>query len=107
MQHITAEELKRWLDDSARARTVLLDVREPWERDICSLAESVHIPMNAVPMRAGDLDPEADTVVVCHFGGRSLQVAMHLERRGFAHVYNLSGGVDAWARRIDSSMATY
>ncbi len=107
MQQVTPEELKAWLDDASRARPVLLDVREPWEREICSLPGSLHVPMNAVPARAEELEPGADTVVICHHGGRSFQVAMFLERRGFARVCNLHGGVDAWARAIDPSMPTY
>ncbi len=107
MQQITAEELKAWLDDPARERPILLDVREPWECEICALAGSVHMPMNTVPTRADELDAAAHTVVICHLGGRSAQVARFLESRGFARVYNLTGGVDAWARRADPSMATY
>jgi rhodanese-related sulfurtransferase len=107
MEPITAEELKRWLDDPARPRPTLLDVREAWEYAICSLPASLHIPMNTVPARADELDASTETVVICHHGGRSAQVAAFLERRGFAHVHNLAGGVDAWARRVDHSMATY
>ena len=44
---------------------------------------------------------------ICHHGGRSAHVAMWLARQGFDDVYNLSGGVDAWARQVDPSMATY
>jgi rhodanese-related sulfurtransferase len=107
MQQITPAELKAWLDDARRGRPVLLDVREPWEREICSLPESLHVPMNTVPGRAGELDQGTDTVVICHHGSRSSQVALFLERRGFARVYNLQGGVDAWARAIDPSLPIY
>jgi rhodanese-related sulfurtransferase len=107
MQQLTPAELKAWLDDASRGRPVLLDVREPWERGICSLPESLHVPMNTVPERAGELDPGTHTIVICHHGSRSHQVAVFLERRGFARVYNLQGGVDAWARAIDPSMSTY
>jgi len=107
MQQITPEALKAWLDDASHGRPVLLDVREPWEREICGLPESLHVPMNTVPVRAGELDQGADTVVICHHGSRSFQVALFLERGGFARVYNLQGGVDAWARAIDPSMPIY
>jgi rhodanese-related sulfurtransferase len=107
MQQITPHELKAWLDDAGRDRPVLLDVREPWEREICRLPESLHVPMNAVPARAGEFDPGADTVVICHHGARSFHVGLFLERRGFGRVYNLQGGVDAWARAIDPSMPIY
>jgi rhodanese-related sulfurtransferase len=107
MQQLTPHDLKAWLDDPARKRPVLLDVREPWEREICSLADSLHVPMNTVPARAGELDPSADTVVICHHGSRSFHVALYLERGGFARVYNLQGGIDGWARAIDPALRTY
>lgn len=107
MQQITPQELQRWLDEPGRARPILLDVREPWEREICSLPESLHVPMNTVPARTGELDPDADLVVICHHGSRSSQVGLYLEQRGFARVYNLNGGVDAWARTVDPSMPIY
>jgi rhodanese-related sulfurtransferase len=107
MERITSQQLKAWLDDASRARPVLVDVREPWEHAICVLPGAVQMPMNTIPGRAGELDPGADTVVICHHGARSFQVGIFLERRGFGRVYNLLGGVDAWAREIDPSMAVY
>jgi rhodanese-related sulfurtransferase len=107
MEQITPTELKSWLDDPKRPRPLLLDVREPWEVAICALPGSRHVPMNAIPARAAELDPAADTVVICHHGARSFQVGLFLERKGFARVYNLFGGVDAWARSVDPAMATY
>ena len=107
MEQITPQQLKAWLDDASRPRPVLVDVREPWEIEVCRLPESVHVPMNAIPARFGELDAEADTVLICHHGARSFQVGRYLEQRGFARVYNLHGGVDAWARAVDPTMATY
>lgn len=107
MQNITAANLKAWLDDASRKQPVLLDVREPWETDICKIEGSTLVPMNTIPARAAELDRDAETVVICHHGGRSLQVAMFLERQGFARVHNLAGGVAGWAAGVDPSMATY
>jgi len=107
MDQITARELKAWLDDGDRPRPVLVDVREPWEHAICGMPGALEVPMNSVPGRTEALDPAAETVVICHHGARSFQVGMFLERRGFARVYNLLGGVDAWAREVDPSMAVY
>jgi rhodanese-related sulfurtransferase len=107
MKGLSVSDLSDWLADDQRARPVLLDVREPWEQQICRIEGSEPMPMRTVPARAGELDPERPVVCVCHHGGRSMQVAMFLERQGFKDVYNLTGGVDAWARQVDRTMATY
>lgn len=107
MNNLNPAELAAWLADDGRGKPVLLDVREPWEYDTCRIEPSRLVPMRELPARAGELDPQADTVVICHHGGRSLQAAMFLERRGFARVYNLAGGVAAWARSVDPAMPQY
>jgi rhodanese-related sulfurtransferase len=107
MDQITAQQLKTWLDDPSRRRPVLLDVREPWEVAVCHIPGSIHVPMNAIPARAGELDTRAETVLICHHGARSYQVGLYLEQRGFTRLHNLFGGVDGWARSVDPAMATY
>lgn len=107
MQQLTAAQLKVWLDDAGRERPVLLDVREPWEVQICRLPDSVHMPMREVPARAGELDPQAPVVAICHHGARSMQVGLFLEKNGHKNVHNLVGGVDAWSRTVDPSMPVY
>jgi rhodanese-related sulfurtransferase len=107
MTHITPEGLSAWLGDPRRARPVLLDVREPWEFQTCRIGDALHIPMREIPRRLGELNVEADTVVICHHGVRSLQVAHFLEQQRFARVYNLTGGVNAWARSVDPAMPVY
>lgn len=86
---------------------LLLDVREPWELELCRIEGAQPMPMGAVPARVAELDPAREVVVICHHGGRSMQVAMFLERQGFEQVINLAGGVDAWALQVDPSMARY
>lgn len=86
---------------------VLLDVREPWEFQICHINGSTLIPMGQIPTRLDELDPSQEIVVICHHGIRSRQVAMFLMSRGFGNLINLSGGVEAWAREVDPQMATY
>jgi rhodanese-related sulfurtransferase len=88
-------------------RLQLLDVRELWEFNTARIDGSVLIPMGEISARLGELDGEADIVVICHHGGRSMQVSAFLERQGFSKVHNLTGGVDAWARAIDPAMPTY
>ena len=65
------------------------------------------MPMREVPQRFADLDPGQPVVCFCHHGARSAHVAMFLARQGYGDVYNLTGGIDAWARQIDPAMATY
>ena len=107
MTQITPPLLQQWLVDSARKAPLLLDVREPWEFQTCHIKGSTALPMNTVAARAQELDPEAETVVICHHGARSYQVAMFLERSGFSKLYNLQGGVNAWADQVDPAMPRY
>jgi rhodanese-related sulfurtransferase len=107
MQSLRAPGLAEWLADPARPAPQLLDVREPWELGICGLPDAIPIPMGQIPARADELDPDRPVVCICHHGIRSLQVAIYLERRGFGQVWNLSGGIDAWAREVDPSCPTY
>jgi rhodanese-related sulfurtransferase len=107
MKQITAAELSAWLADAGRAKPLLLDVREPWEYQKARIEGSQLVPMNEIPARVAELDPDQEVVTICHHGGRSMQVAMFLEKSGFAKVHNLGGGVDAWSRTVDPSVPVY
>jgi len=86
---------------------VVLDVREPYEIFLASFPGATHIPMGDIPSRLSELDPDRETVVVCHHGIRSAQVAIYLARMGFEHVLNLSGGIDAWSETADPATPRY
>ena len=107
MRQITSAELSAWLADQARAKPILLDVREPWELKAARIEGSTHVPMEQVPGRLAELERDRDVVVICHHGGRSMQVGMFLEKQGFSRVHNLVGGVDAWARTVDPAVPLY
>ena len=107
MENLTALELSAWLDDTAHEDPVLLDVREPWEFETCRIEGSRLIPMNTIPDNLSELAPEQPVVCICHHGVRSMNVAVFLEQQGFTGVYNLTGGVHAWAQEVDNSMPTY
>jgi rhodanese-related sulfurtransferase len=107
MTQITPQQLNEWLADAGRPKTVLVDVREPLEFQICRSAGSLHIQMNTITASSGELAPDADTVLICHHGSRSFQAGMFLERAGFSRVFNLDGGVDAWAKRVEPDMPAY
>ncbi|TCJ12935.1 sulfurtransferase [Parasulfuritortus cantonensis] len=107
MRHLRPAELKAWLDDPARERPFLLDVRESWEFDVCRIEGAELVPMRTIPARLAELNPGRETVVICHHGVRSFHAARYLEHNGFTNVINLTGGVDAWAKEADPTMPTY
>jgi rhodanese-related sulfurtransferase len=106
MKQITAPDLHAYLE-TADPKPILLDVREPREFEYCHIAGSLHMPMNDVPARIGELTPEREIVCICHHGMRSASVAGFLERQGFRNVVNLTGGVDAWAVQVEPDMPRY
>jgi|SRR5579872_3211960 len=86
----------------------LLDVRQPWEFDAAKIEGSVLIPMSELPTRAEqELDPEEHIVVVCHHGVRSASVTNWLREQGFEKSQSMRGGIDAWARVIDTTVPIY
>lgn len=104
MRQISAKELQQRLQE---APVTILDVREPWEYQKSHIEGSVHIPMGQIPQRHNELSPDQEIVVMCHHGMRSLQVSQYLEKTGFTNIANLAGGIDAWARDVDSNIPTY
>lgn len=89
-----------------RQGAVLIDVREPDEVALCSVAGSVHIPMREIPARLGEL-PDAHLLILCHHGGRSGRVTQFLRANGRENATNVAGGIEAWACKIDPSLARY
>jgi adenylyltransferase/sulfurtransferase len=85
----------------------LVDVREPFEWEICHIAGSVLIPLGDLPARLAELDRNAPVVAVCHTGRRSLDAARFLRSRGFGAARSLAGGVALWAEEVDDTMARY
>jgi rhodanese-related sulfurtransferase len=106
MRDISPSELRSRLE-TAENKPLLLDVREPQEYAHCHIEGSIHIPMNDIPARLGEFDPQQEIVVICHHGMRSRMVAEYLERQGFRNMVNLRGGVDAWAREVAHDMPRY
>ncbi len=102
---ILPEELAQRLKRGAPP--MILDVREPEEIALASFPGATHIPMGEVLSRAAELDPDRETVVVCHHGIRSAQVAMYLARLGFERISNLSGGIDLWSATVDPAVPRY
>ena len=86
---------------------VVLDVRNPYEIDICRLQGSVVIPLPELMNRVDELDPEQEMVVHCRSGVRSATAIRQLQGRGFSKMRNLKGGILAWAEEVDPSIPTY
>lgn len=107
MKQMSPQELAEWLAQDGSDKPLLLDVREDWEYRHCRIEDSVHLPMHAVPDSLSELPEDAAIVVICHHGARSFQVAHYLEQNGYKKIYNLKGGLDAWAATVDPSMPTY
>ena len=105
MQTILPEELKKRLD--AGDKPILLDVREPWEFSICKIEGSVNISMSEPEKLINELNANDEIIAICHHGMRSFQVCNYLENNGFNKVLNLDGGIDSWAKTIDTDMAQY
>ncbi len=106
IRQLTVRELKEKLDQKSD-KLVVLDVREPWERNVCELPGAIAIPMREVTARTEELPRDSEIAVLCHHGIRSQQVALYLERVGFDKLNNVVGGIAAWAREIDTKMPTY
>ena len=104
---LSPADLVRWRADPARPAPMLIDVREPWEFDICHIEGALHIPLGQLPTQVESLPQDRPLVIVCHHGHRSHQAAAWLQRIGFADVHNLHGGVAAWAAEVDPGMPVY
>jgi sulfur-carrier protein adenylyltransferase/sulfurtransferase len=104
MPSITVEELKQLRD--AGKEPFLLDVREPHEYQICNLGGHL-IPLNDLPKRVNELDSSREIVVHCKMGGRSAKAVDFLRQSGFTKVKNLTGGINAWAEKIDPKVPKY
>lgn len=97
--------MKQKLD--AREAFTLLDVREPWEFDTASVSGSTKIPMDQLPMRIQELDPDDHIIVMCHHGVRSATVATWLQRQGFEKVQSMRGGINLWSLTVDPKVPVY
>ena len=102
---MTVVQLAAHLEQST---PLLIDVREPWEYEICHIENSVNIPMSQIPKGFQQIDTTVEEIVViCHHGVRSRQVIQYLQQQAIENLINLEGGVDAWAREVDPDMPLY
>jgi len=107
MKQMTAIELRDFL--ATDVKTVKIDVREDVELEFGVIDEAIHIPMQSVPGQLNELEKHKNetVVLICRSGRRSEQIGQFLEQMGFTDVINLSGGMNAWATDVDTSMSVY
>lgn len=105
LKELTPKQVQQRLKDGMPL--TIIDVREPWELQICRLESALHIPMNDIPDALERIPREGDVVIMCHSGGRSAQVALWLTMQGFTNVYNMAGGIDRWSVEVDSTVPRY
>jgi rhodanese-related sulfurtransferase len=105
MQEITVKELKSMMD--AKEDFQLIDVREQYEYDICQIGGEL-IPMGEVADNVEKISKDKKVIVHCRSGKRSATIVQMLQNEhGYKTLYNLKGGIMAWADEIDHSMAKY
>ena len=102
-------EVAEWYQLPADERPCLLDCREPEEVDICRIEGSITIPMAEIPAAVEKLKglSERGLVIYCHHGLRSRYATQFLRERGLENTFSMAGGVELWARQIDTEMARY
>ncbi|MBL0103846.1 MAG: rhodanese-like domain-containing protein [Bacteroidetes bacterium] len=104
MKEVTVQELKDKLERKEDFQ--LIDVREPFEFEICNLKGEL-IPMGIILSETEKISKDKPVIIHCKSGGRSGVIVNELEKQGYTNVYNLKGGILAYAREIDPSLQSY
>jgi molybdopterin/thiamine biosynthesis adenylyltransferase/rhodanese-related sulfurtransferase len=102
---INVHELKRKMEGNGGF--TIIDVREEFEYEIARIEDSKLIPLGELPARLAELQQDEEIVLLCKSGARSAHAAELLRAAGFTRAYNLEGGIDAWADKIDPAMQKY
>jgi rhodanese-related sulfurtransferase len=102
---VTPAEIKQRLDRGEKL--LLVDVREPWEAEICRIPGAILIPMSSIPANLQALDTDDDVICYCHRGMRSLDVAVWLRSQGVERAKSLAGGIERWSQEIDPQVPRY
>jgi adenylyltransferase/sulfurtransferase len=101
---VSVHQLKNKLNEN---NVVLLDVREPFEHDIARIDGATLLPLGELPDRIAELPRDKEIIVMCKSGTRSAHATAFLQEQGFRDVYNLAGGITAWATEIEPEMVRY
>lgn len=103
LSEIEPQELRDLL---ARREVTLIDIREPWEAEICSIEGGTLVPMRSLPQRLQEIAADKPVALYCHHGVRSLMAARFMAQHGY-DARSLAGGIAAWAEEIEPTMARY
>lgn len=104
MKEITVQELKQKIDSKEDFQ--LIDVREPFEYEMSNL-NGENIPLAGVTLEASKISKDKPVIMQCRSGARSAAALMQLEQLGYTNVYNLKGGILAWAAEFEPGMKVY
>ena len=103
---ITAKEVSERI--ARGEKFLLVDVREPWEFDLCKIPGATLIPLGTIPANLNTLlDVDDDVVCYCHHGMRSLDAAVWLRQQGVQNAKSMAGGIERWSVEIDPSVPRY
>ncbi|MBK0384287.1 rhodanese-like domain-containing protein [Pedobacter sp. SD-b] len=105
MKEISVSELQQWKEEGKDFQ--LIDVREPFEYEMSNI-QGENIPLAGVVIEADKISKEKPVVMQCRSGARSAAAINQLEQNlGYSNLYNLKGGILAWAAEIDDSIQVY
>ena len=102
---ITPAEVKARLDQGEKL--ILIDVREPWEYEVCRIEGARHVPLGALAASLQTLPDVDEVICYCHHGIRSLDAATWLRFQGIEKAKSLSGGIERWSVEIDPDVPRY
>ena len=104
MKEISVQELKEMRDKGEDFQ--LIDVREEFEYEVSNLGGTL-IPLGGILIEADKISKDKPVIVQCRSGKRSAAAIMQLEQLGYTNLYNLQGGILAWANEIDPTISVY
>ncbi len=102
---VDVRQARAWIE--SKSGPLVLDVREPYEVALCSLPDSLAIPLAQMAERLNTLPRDRPILTLCHHGGRSLQAARFLRAKGLVRSSSLRGGIHEWAETFDPTMPKY
>jgi rhodanese-related sulfurtransferase len=100
-------ELVREMMEGVEDEVILLDVRDDWEWERAHLEGAIHIPLDQLTPRLGELDPAKEIVAYCHVGERSIDACLVLWEAGFRKIRSMIGGIEAWSELVDPTVPRY